>query len=51
VGGRSEAFNLGILGWLICGVANLAVFFFVEADEDSMQADLIESRNARDFSR
>ena len=50
VGGRSEAFNLGIFGWVICGVANLAVFFFVEADEDSMQADLIESRNARDFS-
>ena len=50
MGGRSEAFNLGIWGWAICGLANLAVFFFVEADEDNMQADLIVSSNTRDLS-
>jgi MFS family permease len=51
MGGRLPAFNIGILGWAICGIANLAVYFFVEADEANMQADLIVTRTVRDLSR
>lgn len=40
MGGRLPAFNVGILGWLICGVANLAVFFFVQKDEANLQAEI-----------
>jgi len=50
MGGRLKAFNVGILGWAICGVVNLVVYFFVEVDEDNMQADLIASRRIRDLS-
>lgn len=40
MGGRLPAFNLGILGWLICGVANLLIYCFVQKDEANMQAEL-----------
>ena len=40
MGGRLLAFNVGILGWLICGVANLAIFCFVEQDEGKLQAEI-----------
>jgi len=49
MGGRLLAFNVGILGWVICGVANLAIFFFVEQDEANMQAE-IAWRAHRDLS-
>ena len=48
-GGRLEAFNLGLLGWAVCGLANLAIFFFVEKDEAAMQAEMI-LRAERDLS-
>jgi MFS family permease len=38
MGGRLAAFNIGILGWVICGLANLAVFFTVRQDEAKIQA-------------
>lgn len=40
MGGRLPAFNVGIFGWVICGVANLAIFFFVERDEALIQAEI-----------
>lgn len=49
MGGRLPAFNVGILGWVVCGVANLAIFCFVEQDEASMQAE-IALRPDRDLS-
>jgi MFS family permease len=50
MGGRLPAFNVGILGWLICGVANLAIFFFVEQDEANLQAEIALMRGDRDLS-
>lgn len=40
VGGRSRAFNLSVLGWLLNGVINSFVFFFVSTDERRVQMDL-----------
>lgn len=39
-GERLSAFNLGLLGWVLCGMANLVVYFFVENDEAAMQAEI-----------
>lgn len=49
MGGRLLAFNVGILGWVICGIANLAIYCFVEQDEINMQLEL-SPRNGRDMS-
>ena len=46
MGGRLPAFNVGVLGWVICGVANLAIYFFVERDEAVVQAAIFRSRMA-----
>ena len=39
-GGRLQAFNVGVLGWILCGVANLAIFFTVAHDEHVVQTTL-----------
>lgn len=39
-GGRTPAFNLGTLGWAVCGVFNLLIFFTAERDEQEVQAAL-----------
>lgn len=36
-GGRAQAFNVGVLGWIVCGCANLCVFFTVYNDELHVQ--------------
>jgi hypothetical protein len=46
LGGRTPAFNVGVLGWLICGVMNLAMFFTVSADEASVQRRLTANLSA-----
>ena len=38
LGGRIAAFNVGVLGWVLCGTFNLFTFWTVKADEDRMQA-------------
>lgn len=38
--GRLAAFNVGLLGWVICGVANLAIFWTVRKDEGKIQAEV-----------
>jgi predicted MFS family arabinose efflux permease len=40
LGGRTQAFNFGVLGWLICGLANLCVFFTVNSDELHVQSTI-----------
>ena len=40
LGGRLPAFNVGVFGWIICGVANLAIFFTVKRDERKIQMEL-----------
>lgn len=39
-GGRLPAFNVGVLGWLLCGVANIAIYFTVAHDELVVQNTL-----------
>ena len=34
LGGRRRAFNVGITGWILCGVLNGLLFFTVESDEE-----------------
>lgn len=43
LGGRTPAFNLGVLGWIICGVVNLFVSCTVERDESTVQRLIAES--------
>lgn len=44
-GGRTRAFNIGVFGWILCGVANIAIFFTVAHDEHVVQARLAGQRN------
>jgi len=37
LGGRRNAFNVGICGWIFCGVLNGLLFFTVEADEEKVR--------------
>jgi len=39
-GDRQKAFDIGILGWLLCGLANLAIFYFAKSDELRMLEEL-----------
>jgi MFS family permease len=39
-GGRLRAFNLGVFGWILCGVFNFAIFFTVARDERTVQMTL-----------
>ena len=39
-GGRTQAFNVGVIGWMVCGFANLCVFFTVYNDELLVQSTL-----------
>jgi MFS family permease len=39
-GDRTQAFNVGVLGWLICGLANICVFFTVNNDELHVQSTI-----------
>jgi MFS family permease len=40
LGGRTPAFNVGVLGWVACGILNLCVFFTVDEDESKIQSIL-----------
>lgn len=48
-GGRTKAFNIGVIGWVMCGVMNLAMYFTVVRDEERVQQILTAnlSANAR----
>ena len=37
LGGRRKAFNVGISGWVMCGLLNGCLFFTVEADEEKVR--------------
>jgi MFS family permease len=45
-GGRLPAFNLGVFGWILCGVFNLAIFFTVAKDESAVQMTLTAEMHA-----
>jgi predicted MFS family arabinose efflux permease len=40
MGDRLPAFNIGVMGWVVCGLLNLSVFFTVRKDESTVQATL-----------
>jgi predicted MFS family arabinose efflux permease len=44
-GGRTQAFNIGVLGWIVCGIANLCVFFTVYNDELIVQSTITSNLN------
>jgi MFS family permease len=39
-GSRLPAFNVGVLGWVVCGLLNVCVFFTVRYDEHMIQSKL-----------
>lgn len=43
LGGRTQAFNVGTSGWVLCGLLNGCMYFFVKKDEETMQAKLAAS--------
>jgi MFS-type transporter involved in bile tolerance (Atg22 family) len=47
IGGRTPAFNVGTLGWVVCGLFNLAVFFTVERDERKVQTTIAANLGKR----
>jgi MFS family permease len=40
MGGRTPAFNVGVLGWIACGLVNLCVFCTAERDERLVQTKI-----------
>lgn len=47
MGGRTPAFNVGVLGWMLCGIFNLCVFWTVVRDEDKLQQSIAEGLDGR----
>ncbi|KAL7549777.1 hypothetical protein ACHAWF_013039 [Thalassiosira exigua] len=37
LGGRRKAFNVGIGGWILCGILNAALFYTIEVDEEKVR--------------
>jgi hypothetical protein len=37
LGGRVPAFNVGVGGWILCGVLNLGLFWTIEKDEETRE--------------
>jgi MFS family permease len=50
-GGRLPAFNLGVFGWILCGVFNLLIFFTVARDERAVQTTLAAAIHADSSAR
>jgi hypothetical protein len=47
IGSRTPAFNIGTLGWVLCGIFNLAIFFTCNRDEKKTQATISANMNKR----
>jgi MFS-type transporter involved in bile tolerance (Atg22 family) len=43
MGGRTPAFNVGVLGWVVCGILNSLTYLTVARDERKVQATLAAS--------
>ena len=41
-GGRRKAFNVGIVGWILCGILNSVLFWTVERDEEKVRLGVEE---------
>jgi len=42
LGGRRVAFNVGVAGWILCGLFNLCIFFTVKSDEENTRRLFVE---------
>ena len=47
-GGRKNAFNVGVVGWMFCGAMNLAMYLTVVHDEHRVQQMLTACLSASD---
>lgn len=47
-GGRQNAFNVGVVGWMFCGAMNLAMYLTVVHDEHRVQQMLTARLSASD---
>lgn len=47
LGGRRKAFNVGIVGWVFCGMLNGMLYFSVERDEERARVHANRLFNAR----
>lgn len=43
LGGRTIAFNISVIGWILCGIFNWLLYFTVEKDEADVQSRFAES--------
>ena len=50
MGGRLPAFNVGVLGWVLCGIFNLAIYITVRQDEATVQATVAAQLETMDVS-
>lgn len=41
LGGRAAAFNVGVLGWAVCGFFNSLIYCTVQRDEEKVQSTLL----------
>ena len=42
LGGRQIAFNIGIFGWVLCGILNTCMFWTVRYDEEVTKRQFLE---------
>ncbi len=42
LGGRQTAFNVGLTGWILCGLFNLCIFFTIKADASKTHQDFLD---------
>lgn len=42
LGGRQAAFNVGVAGWVLCGLFNFCIFFTVKSDEERTRIMFLE---------
>lgn len=56
LGGRTRAFNIGVTGWIVCGILNTMLFCTVERDEEKVRPGGVdqlaaekEERESRDW--
>jgi MFS family permease len=50
LGGRQRAFNIGTLGWVLCGLFILCMYFTVRQDEERVQSILLDDFSIVSFS-
>ncbi len=41
LGGRQAAFNVGIAGWVFCGIFNCCMFWTIKSDEENIKSRLL----------